>query len=309
MDKELELEMINSAIFAEKLLNGKLFFGKYCALYPFTTENIKGLLQVYNTYNKDILIPCASSDHIFNFLLQNPKSITAFDINSLTKHLFHLKKACLLALDRDEYLDYFYIARNNKKALSFELYKKAREYLPKKEIIFWDSLYRGFTDKQLRSSYLFYYPSYNKKTIKAINPYLDDSNFEPLKNKLNQIDIDFVNDDVFNISIDTDKKYDFIYLSNIAFYRFSLNSLNKLVSNFADNLYENGNLGLVYLYNYDDPFFDDSKRELYNPKKRAEYFSNDCFEYLEFRDVLNESLPNRKVLSRGDHDAVLNYKK
>ena len=92
MDKELELEMIYSAIFAEKIVNGKLYFGKYCALYPFTTENIRGLLQVYNTNNKDILIPCASSDHIFNFLLQDPKSITAFDINSLTKHLFYLKK-------------------------------------------------------------------------------------------------------------------------------------------------------------------------------------------------------------------------
>ena len=37
MDKELELEMINSAIFAEKLVDGRKFFGKYCALYPFTT--------------------------------------------------------------------------------------------------------------------------------------------------------------------------------------------------------------------------------------------------------------------------------
>lgn len=309
MDKELELEMINSAIFAEKLVDGRKFFGKYCALYPFTTENNRGLLQVYNTNNKDILIPCASSDHIFNFLLQDPKSITAFDINSITKHLFHLKKACLLALDRDEYLDYFYIARNNKKALSFELYKKAREYLSEKERIFWDSLYKGFTDKKLRNSYLFYYPSYNKNSISAINPYLDDNNYDTLKNKLNTFDIDFVNDDVFNISINTNKKYDFIYLSNIAFYRFTLKSLIKIVNNFSDNLNENGNLGLVYLYNYNDPFFTESKRELYNPKKRAELFFDDCFEYLEFKDVLTESVPKRRVISRGDYDAVLNYRK
>ena len=305
MNKQLETEMIYSSIFSDKLIDGTKFFGKYCSFYPFTTENIRGLLSVYNVENKDILLPCSSSDHIFNFLLQNPKNI----INSLTIHLFYLKKACILSLNNEEYINFFYTKKRNKNSLSIDKYIKARKYLPQKEKLFWDSLYKVFSDKELRNSYLFYKPEYLKNEIKAINPYLDKDNYNQIKKDINKYNIDFINDDIINIPKKLEKKYDFIYLSHMAFYRFNPETLYYTFDNFLDKLNQNGDIGLIYLYNYKDPYFDNTQNDLYNSTKREKIFSKNKFSYLEFKDVINQSSTKKRILKIGDKDAVLNYHK
>ena len=97
---------------AEYLIDNPAFYRKkddiFDMLYPFTTENINGMFSHFNFKNKDCLSVLGSSNQVFDMYLRGAKSVTAFDINPLTKYLFYLKRAALDAnLTKEEYLDYF----------------------------------------------------------------------------------------------------------------------------------------------------------------------------------------------------------
>ncbi len=77
-------------------------------IYPFTNENIKEMFDFFDFKDKNCLCVLGSSDQTFDMYLRGAKSVTAFDINPLTKYLFYLKRAALKAdLTKEEYLSFF----------------------------------------------------------------------------------------------------------------------------------------------------------------------------------------------------------
>ena len=75
-------------------------------IYPFTTENIAGYMDMDLT-NKKIITVTGSSDQIINAILQGCNDITTFDINPLTKEFMDLKLKKIKELTLKEYLEYF----------------------------------------------------------------------------------------------------------------------------------------------------------------------------------------------------------
>ena len=79
---------------------------RFNKVYPFTTENIAGYLDMDLT-GKKIITVTGSGDHIINAILKGCNDITTFDINPLTKEFMELKLEKIKELSLDEYLDYF----------------------------------------------------------------------------------------------------------------------------------------------------------------------------------------------------------
>jgi len=291
---------------------------KYSPIHLFTTENIKGITDNIDFRNKDILLPCSSGDHIFNALLFNPNKIKVYDINSLTKHIFELKKAAILKLNKEEYLEYFYMPYINisNKLLNYKTYIKIREKLPINSLIYWDYIYREYKESEIKKSKLFLKNASSKKEIIGINPYLQDNNYEILKEKLKDYNIDFINGDIIELSKNQEvfngDKYDYIYLSNIADYFHSkdvLKQLKEVVLNLKKILKENGQIGILYLYSYMDDYFYESKNPLYNQFKRNEYFGDNEYSYVNFPSTTIQK-PGKtmaKVLNQ-NKDGILTYK-
>lgn len=290
---------------------------KYAPVHLFTTENIKGITDNIDFKNKDLLLPCSSGDHIFNALLFNPNSIQVYDINSFTKHIFELKKAAILTLTKEEYLDFFYISylKLSPKALNKNQYLKIREKLPKDSLIYWDYIYNNNKENEIRKSKLFLKNKSSKKEIIAINPYLQSNNYEIIKEKLKSFNIDFINGDINNLALNKEvfnnKKFDYIYLSNIADYFYCKNVLEKLKTltlNLKKMLKENGQIGILYLYSYMDDYFYESKDPLYNRFKREEYFDSNEYSYVNFPSTTIQKPEKvmKKVLEQ-NQDGILTY--
>jgi len=75
-------------------------------IYPFTTENIAGYMDMDLT-NKRIITVTGSSDHIINAILRGCNDITTFDINPLTKEFMDLKLKMIRELSLKEFINYF----------------------------------------------------------------------------------------------------------------------------------------------------------------------------------------------------------
>lgn len=309
----LTSDIYNSIKLIRNGLTKDLYESYYRPLHLFTNENITGIIDNINLENASILLPCASSDQLFNFLLHNPKKITTYDINKLTTYLFELKKAAILDLNRCEFLDFFYPRENilTNSFLNFETYQKIRKNLSREGKIFWDSILQAYNPKYLKKSSLFLNTIYSKKTIQDINPYLDNINYDKLKEILKDFSLDFINCNIKDLHSLLNEKYDFIYLSNIADYldtRKVLKELASIVENLKVFLNINGMIGVVYLYNYLDEFFYDTAYPLYNDKLRNDFFSGSEYSYIEFPNALFQHQKKKKELIRKrDYDSILTY--
>ncbi|MEG2250561.1 MAG: DUF3419 family protein [Bacilli bacterium] len=238
-------------------------FSLYSPVYLFTTENIKGYLDLIDIKDKSVLTPTASGDHAFEAVLRGAKSVDMFDINLYARHLVCLKIAALKSLSRDEFLDFFLIRNKdnqNKKVFSKGIYEnKLRKNLDSYSRNFWDMAYsltkRGTI---LRSTGLFYNNINDKKTQTRINSYLENDNYKYLKDNIDKLlDINFYNSNILNLPKRLENKYDLILLSNIQAY-VNFNSNDKLENikkyrEFVKNdmgkfLNENGKIVKEYYY-------------------------------------------------------------
>ena len=81
---------------------------RYSQIYILTNENQEVLANPNFTNNKNILTVLGSGDQVLNLLLGNAKTITTFDKNILAKYYFDLKRALILTLDYQDYLNFFF---------------------------------------------------------------------------------------------------------------------------------------------------------------------------------------------------------
>ncbi|MBQ8681711.1 MAG: DUF3419 family protein [Bacilli bacterium] len=267
----------------------------YAPIYLFTTENIKGIINNIDILDKNILTVSSSSDHIFNMLLAGAKSIECYDINIFTKYYYYLKAACVKTFTYDEFLLFFFPTRFKNRVFDDNLFywvianiedSQAKE--------FWSSLFKEYGGKKIYYSNLFI-NLYFKSTYMECNNYLNnEDSYKALQQRLNNYNYKFYLVDIFNnIKVLPNKKYDFLYLSNILD-KLSCNSMldyalkvKEILLNLNNYIVDNGIIGVCYLYCYLDDYWDSiSDGRLRSSIVRNRYFK-DSYYYKSFNGINN----------------------
>ncbi len=245
------MEEIQKQAITQILNRTKPTFGTMSYLYTFTNENIKETLTYLQLENKDILTVTGSGDHVLNMLLY-VDNIDTFDINLFAYYLLILKKYAILALEKDEFLDFFL---NEKPYFDPKTFAKIKacwqeeiDALSFFEYLFHlpQSLYLKkttlFTDNQLS----------HREEYMAFNSYLDDENYAQLKQTIMSKNIQFHHSNLKSLVLS--KQFDYIHISNITDYLCNMFS-GDILGNYKKFIYqklysmlkENGCL-LSYLY-------------------------------------------------------------
>ena len=225
----------------------------FSALYPFTTENINGYLPHFMLKNKSLLTVGSSSDQVFNAIEKGCQDITVVDICSFTKEYYELKKAALLSLPLEEYLDFFTMPQrktifHKKKDPTFtkERYQVLRDALSCEEsFAFWEELTSLFPMELIRNN-LFINDNHPKEINQKTNSYLlDDNHFKQTREKILEVNPSFQTGNIFQI--DFNRKFDNIWLSNLFDYGLNKEAA-KNIDQLIEQLNDKGKILLYYLY-------------------------------------------------------------
>lgn len=156
------------------------FTRNFQLIYPFTTENISGYINEFELKGKTLMTVGSSGDQIINGALYGCKSITSLDINPYTKFYTYLKIACLLEVERNEFLEFLRLIdfpkvfKNNKEPFKVETYnkiKKTLRLLDYESYLIWDELLQTFSPIDIRKN-LFSCDENSTDVIIKSNPYL-----------------------------------------------------------------------------------------------------------------------------------------
>ena len=236
----------------EKYINDEYQGKSFYKIYPFTTENIDGYIDLFNLKNKSLLTVGSSFDQIINASLKECKNITSLDICHNSKYYYYLKIAALLELNRKEFLEflcgtnYTEYHRKNLKLFNrntFEKIKDKLEELDCESYIIWEYLFSIYDGNKIRK--LFTNDELEVNNVIKYNTYLkDDDNYNFVKSKIKNTKVTFINGSVLNIKLE--KNYDNIWLSNIGKYLTPDENVTML-----DNVtkYTNDKLLAMYFYN------------------------------------------------------------
>ena len=296
-------------------------------IYPFTNENIKDMFSCFNFKDKECLSILGSSDQVFDMYLRGAKSITAFDINPLTKYLFYLKRAALRAdLTKEEYLSFFCSSENYdelKKSFNEETFTRIVPFLKGNSYKFWTELYTRYSGYKIREQdCLFSFDEYKRSTLESIVYYLSDEGFEKVKEISSSIKITFVNKNIKDLILS--KNYDLMYFSNLIQYassifyqqslyetkyeeeKVSLQEFKDFIIQYKDNLNDNGVMIIGYIYTILEEC---DTIAIFNKKIRDEVFPNDTYSYKYFKATSHLENDYLCKIPTYEKDACLVYKK
>jgi len=199
---------------------------RFKSIYPFTNENLISCFDNFNLKDKECLTVLGSSDQVFDMYLKGAKRVDAFDVNPLTKYYFYLKKAALLSdLSKEEYLKFFcynkYEERGNPNFNAFneKTFNRISKNLNGNSYYFWSYLFENYSPLEIRRPFaLFSFDELSCDILKRSVSYLSDNNYKKLKDMVHSLTINFKECDIRKLESKMEKKYDFIYLSNIIQY-------------------------------------------------------------------------------------------
>lgn len=314
---KLEFNIMNAKILIHELYRYSIddnIYNMFNHIYPFSTENIKGYYELLDLENKDILTVGASGDHTINLELENVKSSDYFDINPFTKYYYELKIAAIKSLDYNEFLEFFCYEdypktfNKNKKAFNLEMYKKISPYLKDDTKIFWDSLYLEVSGIDIRNSNLFSKDEEPLRVIKKANNYLDEFNYNNLKNNI-KLKPNFYQSNIVKLDKKLNKQYDIIMLSNIAQYierifdKNHLENLKEVILKLEDKLKDNGIIIVSYLYDIYGRYDYNNTPLIYDLRRVRNVIKG--LEIIDFEGIQNLKFQASKNIK----DGILIYKK
>ena len=296
-------------------------------IYPFTNENIKGMFECFDFKDKDCLSVLGSSDQTFDMYLRGAKSVTAFDINPLTKYLFYLKRAALKAdLTKEEYLSFFCSSENydeSKESFNEEIFSRIVPFLRGNSYKFWTELYTRYSGYKIRErNCLFSFDEYKKSTLENTVYYLSDKGFEKIKEMSSSIKITFVNKDIKDLILS--KNYDLMYFSNLIQYvsnifyqqslyetryeeeRSSLQDFRDFIMKYKNSLNDRGVMIIGYIYSILEEC---EPTAIFNKQIRDEVFPNDTYSYEFFKSTSYLENDYLSKIPTYEKDACLVYKK
>ena len=240
------------------IIKGSMPHGNYSLIYPFTNENLREYLLMFDIKDKDVLTVTASGDHPLNMVLQGAKKITSFDINKLAYYWLELKKAGVLTLSLDEFKEFFLGEMRKEK------YRKISSALEKDTKDYWGEIIETYPPIiPLGSGELF------KKSHFAIgrrensprslyqksNRYLSDNfEYDDLRKKLSNLQMDFINCNIFDLPQETSEKFNAIFTSNISGYVDKDKYKNFVESALIKMLQKDGLAQVSHSYNGDDEY-------------------------------------------------------
>lgn len=246
---------------------------KFSKLYPFTTENISGYIDLFDLKNKSLLTVGSSADQVINAYLKGCNDITLLDINRFCKYYYFLKISGIISLSKSEFLEFFRYSsypkefENNSKVFDRKIFNKLKDTLriiDYESYLFWDELFHTMDGTYVRKR-LFSTDEDRTYMIEKMNPYLKDSlSYDEVKDKLKRKTPRFLCKDVTLTSFD--ESYDNIWLSNIGAY-LSMRDFNFLVDRCYSALNKYGKLLACYLYSTDkDTEYNKEWAPVYNLK-------------------------------------------
>ena len=255
--------------------NGLVFSQAYFV----TNEDIDKYISKLNIKDKNVLTVAGSGDHIFYSALYGAKSIDAFDMNKMTYYIYELRKAAIIGLSIEEYLNYYPTnissIDNFKNFFDIKLYNKFRNNLSKEAQYFWDYIYDYYylyTNGKfgITISYLCVYPyiqTYNDSCFYSKEKY------ELLKEKLCDINVNYYhsNTDLPQVIKKRKGYYDSVILSNI--FDWLSEDDNILAQDFfydnIDCLLKDNSISMVYYDIYNSQYFKSMDSIKIDDKKRA----------------------------------------
>lgn len=246
---------LNESIMKCDAYNNNKYYPKKL-LYPFTTENISGYINYFDLNNKSLLTVGSSGDQVINAILYGCKDITLYDIVSNSKYYYYLKCAGLISLTKNEFLEFFRYRdydgwKKNSNVFNFNIYnnkiKKVLRLLDYESYLYFDELFNTYSNITIREA-LFEYDEDNTIILERSNLYLkNDIIYNQIKDKIKEVKPKFICKNIFDI--DNNKKYDNIWLSNIAQWLNSENEILDMVNKvYFNSLKQNGKMLVSYLY-------------------------------------------------------------
>lgn len=241
-------------------------------LYPFTTENIGGYIDLFDLKNKSLLTLGSSSDQAFNAGLAGCNNITIFDICPLTKLYYFLKLSSLLSLEQEMFLCFLCKTNYRKNTSSnpnlyknqiFNKIKGTLRSLDYESYVIWDYLFKKYGSKEI--SRLFRIDVNQVDNIIRCNRYLvDDNMYQLARKKMPNVEIKFVEGDVLSPNIN--EKYDNVWLSNVGKY-LTEEDISIMIEKMAGLLKQNGKMLMNYFYSIDIPYKCENALNSYDYKK------------------------------------------
>lgn len=244
---------INNAI---KICNGQLPADGSCEIYPFTTENISGYINYFDLIEKSLLTVGSSGDQVINAILHGCEDITLLDKNPYSKYYYYLKITGILCLELDAFMEFFRykdypkVFKDNNHVFDKVIFSKIKPTLRSldyESYLFWDELFQTFDSRDIRSN-LFSSDEYRTSVISNCNDYLNNEElYNKIKKKIKKINPNFIYGDLLKLDLDSSKKYDNIWLSNIGTY-LPRHFVKIMTDKMSKLLNENGQLLISYLY-------------------------------------------------------------
>lgn len=263
----------------ERALDKLVFFedaGMFSYIYPFTTENIAGYIDLFDLDNKKTIVTGSSGDQIINLRMKGCKDITIIDICPYTKPYFYLKKAALMSMDYEAfsdylcYLDYPKVFKTNRNAFNIsswnDLFPTLKE-LDYESFNFWNSMFDRVDPFDVRRN-LFNQDEDRYEVLKEANLYLkNEEAYNEAKKLIEDVEPKFIQGNIFDIELE--EEYDNIWLSNLAQY-YPLEDHKKLLDKLSGNLRKNGKMLVCYLYGISDEYVDLNGEGIYDIDKAKE---------------------------------------
>lgn len=222
-------------------------------LYLFGTEDMRRYYKEFGNPETFLTIG-ASGDQLLNAILLGAKKIDVFDSNPLSKRGCALKVGAFKELSKKDFLKFY-------RGFSVGIFNRFSGSLSEKDYAYWNSLYEVKTADDIADK-LFTYKRFLSEIIKKINPYLDDENYEKLKDLIKNVEINYIDADLYSLPKHLEgKTYDGVNLSNIyeyivfgtktnetevrAFYEF-------IMSEIYPRLTKGGKAMIAYMYAFSD---------------------------------------------------------
>lgn len=226
------------------------------------------------------------------------------------------------------YEDYPNHCLQNQTAFNEKLFDKLIPFLNGDGNTFWTTLFNDFSPLEIRrSKKLFTQDELSYEVLKQTITYLNEENYQKLKEKAPDINITFINTDIINLENSLTNNYDFIYLSNIIQYAEKMykkdnkltayqNNINKLrkykltTESLAKKLTEEGQMVVGYLYEPNRCTLIDTSSIVFDNEARNSVFNDNTYSYYHFQSVNRTNLITKYGFSLDlEEDACLIYQK
>lgn len=209
---------------------------RFQQVYSFSNENLVSALQNFNVRDQECLCVQASSDQVLDLYALGAKSIDTFDINPLTEPYFYLKKAAFCAgFNQNDFLYFFSCHNFCSSALNLNMFHFLRRYLEGDMLRYWDFVFTNYSPKELKH-HLFSFEQIHPYVLKQTLNYLDDEKFRWLQKNIAKLSVQFHYSDFLSLFKLLNRKYDFMYFSNIIQYIENMFPTNYNLTTLSDEI-------------------------------------------------------------------------